>query len=115
MKQIFILEREEIADLRRGAPLKIVLGDQTITLQAEVSGGLRNVHKENVTTIANGKTITQRVFDHLREHGGATAAEIARALGPGINRLSVQSALVRYRGTKFKRSGRRPNLVWNIR
>ena len=32
MKQIFILEKHELDELRNGEPLKILLGDQTITL-----------------------------------------------------------------------------------
>lgn len=117
MKQIFILEKEELADLRRGEPLKIVLGDQTITLQADV---VKKIPAQN----GNGKirfhaapgggvTTTARVLEFLETHGPASVSEISKALG--VSGVSVRSPLIRGLNSIYKKSGRRGNQVWRVK
>lgn len=117
MKQIFILEREEMNELKRGEALKIVFGDQTITLQADVPrrpSGLELSGRERATNSRRGPngatTITSRVFDYLGTKGAASVIEIAEALG--VERTSVSSPLLRGKGKIYKRTGKGQNTVW---
>ncbi len=113
MKQIFILEREEMDELKRGEPLKIILGDQTITLQADVIKKAVANKQDRRTRAPGEKTITDQVFDYLEKHGGASAVEISR--GMQVSRVAVASALNRFQGVKVKRSGQGMNVVWSIK
>jgi hypothetical protein len=115
MKQIFILEREELNELKRGEALKIVFGDQIITLQADVprrpSGlELRAPSRNGRRGPSKGVTITARVAEYLETKGPASALEIAKALG--VSPSSVSSPLIRGRGSLYKRTGKSRNAVW---
>lgn len=114
MKQIFILEREELNELKRGEPLKIVFGDQIITLQADVprrpSGHELRASGNGRRGTGRGVTITARVADYLETKGPASAKEISEFLG--VSPASVSSPLIRGRGTRYKRTGKGSNTVW---
>lgn len=117
MKQIFILEREELNDLKRGEALKIVFGDQIITLQADVP---RRPSGHELRASSNGRrgpngtvSITARVADYLETKGPASVSEISNALG--VPRASVSSPLLRGKGSIYKRSGKGKNTVWSSR
>ncbi len=127
MRQIFILERHELAGLRQGQPLTIVLGDQKITLQAETSPQARNP-KPNVEAkgepASNGRkrwaykngelTVTEKVIDHLRSTGRALRAkELAEELG--VDRAAVSSALARFKGVSVRKIGRLNNAKWRAK
>ena len=120
MKQIFILERDELAALRNGEPLRLVLGDQQITIQADVvrrtphivADGEQNGRRKWGTK--NGQTTTtERVMEYLAKHGPATCAEIAQELGAG--RAGVASALGRFKGIRVRRVGTGRRAVWRIK
>ncbi len=116
MRQIFILERDELSALKSGEPLQIILGGQTITLQADV------VRKQPVAQpisdkrtraykLENGKrTITEKVIDLVREDGPITCAEVSERLGVG--RAAVASALARFAGISVRRTGRNKKARW---
>lgn len=118
MKQIFILEREEMNELKRGEALKIVFGDQIITLQADVprrpSGHELRAPARNGRMGPNGTvSITAKVADYLETKGPASVSEISNALG--VPRASVSSPLLRGKGSIYKRSGKGKNTVWSSR
>ena len=115
MKQIFILEREEMNELKRGEALKIVFGDQIITLQADVPR--RPSGLELRGRASNGRrgpdgtvSITARVLDYLETHGPASVQEVANALG--VKSGSVSSPLIRGKGKFYKKTGKGQNAVW---
>lgn len=114
MKQIFILEKEELNELKRGESLKILFGDQTITLQADVvrrpSGHELRAPMNGRRGPSKGDTITARVAQYLKTGGPASAGEIAKALG--VSPASVSSPLIRGKGTIYKKSGKSRNAIW---
>lgn len=118
MKQIFILEREEMNELKRGEALKIVFGDQIITLQADVprrpSGmELRGRGIGRSRTNGRGTTITARVLEYLETKGPASVEEISKAIG-GTG-PSVRSPLIRGRKKLYKKTGKGMSAVWSVR
>jgi len=122
MKQIFILEKEELAALRSGEPLMIRLGDQTITLQADVVRKNNRVPENEVRwdkrTRAykkqNGaKSISDRVIDFVQSSGPMSAVEIANHLGE--SRSAVASALGRFQGIAVRRTGKNRRAVWRAK
>ncbi len=113
MRQIFILEKEELEDLKRGEPLKIMFGDQTITLQADVVIRKPLVSKGNgVQSLAfSEKSITDRIPDYIRTHGPGSVREIAD--GMGVGRAAVASGVSRL--PNLRRTGRGLTTVWGLK
>ena len=126
MKQIFILELHELADLKRGEPLTILLGTQEITLQAEgkrraLNDPVGNARRRFYSTPpqrrkgrnSKGETINEKVFAFLKTNGPTSAVMIAR----GINELrsSTTSALQRMRKISVKRTGHLRTGVWRLK
>jgi len=113
MRQIFILEKEELDDLRRGEPLKIMFGDQTITLQADVIRRPFASKGNGVQSLpVGGKTITDSIPDYIRTHGPASVREISE--GMGVPRTAVSSAVTRLT-TTLKRTGHGLTAVWGLK
>jgi CRP-like cAMP-binding protein len=124
MKQIFILEKEELTALRNGEPLMIQLGDQKITLQADVvRKQLKPApilfrkdmdRRTRAYKMANGgKTISDRVIDFVQSSGPMSAVEIAKHLG--ASRSAVSSALGRFQGIAVRRTGKNRRAVWRAK
>jgi hypothetical protein len=121
MRQIFILEKDELTALRQGEPLVILLGKESITLQADVvrkqaaSNGAATDKRTKAYKEANGNrgTITDRVVEYVQDHGPATCKEIAANLGVG--RASVASALNRFKGVKLRRTGKFAKALWRAK
>ena len=124
MRQIFILEKDEMTALRGGEPLTIMLGGQTIVLQADVVKRVQQHSNDNgaVTdrrTIAwkraNNKrqTISDRVVEFVKEQGPVTAIEIVN--GVHASRSAVASSLARNKGVTVKRTGRGRRAVWRAK
>lgn len=119
MRQIFILERDELSALRSGEPLQIILGGQTITLQADVVR--KQIHAEAIVDkrtrayrMHDGKkTITEQVIDLVRSDGPMTCAEVSQNLGVG--RAAVASALARFAGISVRRTGKGRRAVWRAK
>lgn len=118
MKQIFILEREEMNELKRGEALKIVFGDQIITLQADVPRRHSALESRGRGTYVrqgpNGTvSITARVLEYLTSNGPASVAEIAKDLD--VKSGSVSSPLIRGKGKFYKKTGKGVSAVWRTR
>jgi biotin operon repressor len=120
MKQIFILERDELAALKNGEPLRLVLGDQQITIQADVvrrmpriaAGGEQNGRRK--WTMKNGGlSTTERVLECLQKEGPASCVEIAAKLD--ASRSAVASALGRFKGIRVRRVGKGRQAKWRIK
>ena len=97
MKQIYILEKQDLADLRAGNPMTIALpGGASIELQVEgphrapkedgritvtqtythpSNGNGRRKRKKHRRARGGGKTNVQRVVDFFERHGPAKAAQ----------------------------------------
>ena len=115
MKQILILERDELLSLRMGEPLRIMVGGQEITLQADVAVRRASPSKPNVKPksddAANWGTMTEQVVPYLQQHGPTRAVEIANALN--ARRTSIISALTRLLVEgKVKRKGHMTKAKW---
>ncbi len=115
---IFFLERGEMNELKRGEALKIVFGDQIITLQADVprrpSGLELRAPARNGRRGPNGSvSITSEVLDYLETKGPAGVGEIAKFLG--AKRSAVASPLLRGKGKLYKRTGKGMNAVWSTK
>lgn len=104
MRQIFILERDEMMALRQGQPLVILLGKESITLQADVKKrAYTNGPKRN-------GSVTEQVLEFLKQYGHTSAIEITKQLG--VKRASVTSALQRMLNDQVKRRGKGRRATW---
>lgn len=122
MRQIFILEKDEMTALRGGEPLTIVLGGQTILLQADVvkraqpsNNGAVTDRRTKAWKDINRKptTISERVVEYVRDQGPVTAIEMVNALH--ASRSAVASALARSKGISLRRTGRGRRAVWRAK
>jgi len=140
MKQICLLERQDLADLKAGNPITIALpGGGSFQLQAEGphrapkedgritvtqtythpednDNGRRKYtrrRKKHRRARGGGKTNVQRVVDFLERHGPAKAVDISDALGTG--RSTVGSALTANRLGQFTKVGGVDSHLWGLK
>jgi len=136
MKQICLLERQDLADLKAGNPITIALpGGGSFELQAEGARGDNKItitqtythpegngngrrgkytrRKKHRRARGGGKTNVQRVVDFFERHGPAKAAQVADALGVGVS--TVGSALTANRRNEFMRVGGVDSHLWGLK
>jgi len=118
MKQIYILEKSDLADLRAGHSMIIALpGGAAIQLQVEGPHKIeRDNHEEDGVdrrTIqyrkapGGGATNSERIVDYLSKNGPAKMIKIATDLG--VTRSTVSSALSANRRGLFKKHNKGRN------
>ena len=123
MRQIFVLNRDELTALKNGEPLTMILGDQQITLQGEAplrrQGNGRNNPPDGSTgrlgiyrrgSDVGGRTITDRVQEYLEAGNIGGVSAISEALD--ASRMAVASALTRNRGVLYKKRGKGLKAIW---
>ena len=96
--------------LQSGEPLTIMLGGQSIQLQAEQSVKRGRVIKARQMAGPGERSITQQVLDYLGQRSPCSAKEIAEGIGFG--RASVSSALTRFMNRKVSRVKVDGNTKW---
>jgi len=127
MKQILLLEKQDLADLRAGNPMTIALpGGTSIELQVEGPHRIvrpmeeafqgdnhRRRKRKYRRSRGGGKTHGQRIVDFFAKHGPARAVEVANALG--IQRSTVGSTLTANRQDLFIRVGGVDSHQWGLK
>ena len=111
MKQIFLLNTNELDNLRHGIPLEIALPNGTlIQLQAE------NPRRKYITNnnLTPAGSLSERIQTYLTENPKTRSIDIAHGLGDAT-RSAVASCLNANRTGKFISSGHSRKRLWRLK
>ena len=122
MRQVLILEKEDRDRLKRGETISVMFGGQECGLASDETPKTTKTKAPDAMEVIsdNGKrpwnrksgetTITEQVFKFLKVHGPLSSRDVA--VGLGVAKSAVQSALLRARDLRVKRKGRGHKTLW---